>query len=46
MSIKVALAGVGNCASALFQGIEFYRTRPGAYALLHKEVVGYKPEDN
>lgn len=25
MSIKVAIAGVGNCASALIQGVEYYR---------------------
>ena len=25
--IRVAIAGVGNCASALIQGIEYYRTR-------------------
>jgi myo-inositol-1-phosphate synthase len=25
MSIRVAIAGVGNCASALIQGIEFYK---------------------
>jgi myo-inositol-1-phosphate synthase len=23
--IKVAIAGVGNCASALIQGIEYYK---------------------
>ncbi len=45
MTIKVALAGVGNCASALVQGIEFYRAKPEAYGLLHREIAGYKPED-
>src|SRR5262249_26962347 len=28
--IKVAIAGVGNCASALVQGVEYYRDRQGA----------------
>jgi myo-inositol-1-phosphate synthase len=28
--IKVAIAGVGNCASALVQGVEYYRDRRGA----------------
>ena len=28
--IKVAIAGVGNCASALVQGVEYYRTRRNA----------------
>src|SRR5260370_41805766 len=27
--IKVAIAGVGNCASALVQGVEYYRHRQG-----------------
>src|SRR5439155_1401043 len=27
-TIKVALAGVGNCASALIQGIQYYRKNP------------------
>lgn len=45
MSIKIALAGVGNCASSLVQGIEFYRLRPEAYGLIHKEIAGYKPDD-
>ena len=28
-NIKVAIAGVGNCASALVQGVEYYRDRHG-----------------
>ena len=28
--IKVAIAGVGNCASALVQGLEYYRDRRGS----------------
>ncbi|MEJ2120856.1 MAG: inositol-3-phosphate synthase [Alphaproteobacteria bacterium] len=30
--IKVAIAGVGNCASALVQGLEYYRDRTGSAA--------------
>jgi len=26
--IRIAVAGVGNCTSALLQGIEFYRDTP------------------
>ena len=26
--IKVGIIGVGNCASALFQGIEYYKRNP------------------
>jgi len=47
--IKVAIAGLGNCASALLQGIEHYRRVPReaqeAFGLLHLELGGYRPED-
>jgi myo-inositol-1-phosphate synthase len=47
--IRVAIAGVGNCASALLQGIEHYRRVPRAvheaFGLLHLELGGYRPED-
>jgi myo-inositol-1-phosphate synthase len=29
-NIKVAIARVGNCASALVQGVEYYRDREGS----------------
>ena len=49
MSIKIAIAGVGNCASSLLQGIEHYRRVPReaheAWGLLHLELGGYRPED-
>ena len=47
-SVKVAIAGVGNCASALVQGVEFYRdaapddTVPG---LMHVELGRYHVRD-
>ena len=25
--IRIAITGIGNCASALIQGIEYYKTR-------------------
>ncbi len=48
--IKIAIAGIGNCASSLIQGIYFYteervgdtRRVPG---LMHWEVGGYRPCD-
>lgn len=45
--IKVAIAGVGNCASALLQGIEYYQNgRPANSAgLLHPEIGGYRLSD-
>ena len=45
--IRVAIAGVGNCASALVQGIEYYRTRDAASleGLMHANVGGWLPSD-
>jgi myo-inositol-1-phosphate synthase len=46
--IRVAIAGVGNCASALLQGIEHYRRLPPgaqeAWGLLHLDLGGWRPE--
>ena len=37
--IKIALAGIGNCASALLQGIEFYKNNPeNTVGLMHPEL--------
>ncbi len=46
-SIKIAITGVGNCASSLLQGIEYYRTRQSdnAVGLMHWDVGGYTPSD-
>jgi len=47
--IRIAIAGVGNCASALLQGIEYYRERSPradqAWGLMHLEMGGYLPGD-
>lgn len=43
--IKVAIVGVGNCASALIQGIEYYRANPDAPGLITKEIDGYLVSD-
>ena len=47
--LRIAIAGVGNCASALLQGIEHYRERPPradeAWGLMHLEMGGYLPGD-
>ncbi len=48
--IRVAVAGVGNCASALLQGIEFYRgagESPGSEpaGLMTFDIGGYRPGD-
>jgi len=41
--IRLAIAGIGNCASALLQGIEYYRRRDSreSAGLLHEEIGGY-----
>jgi len=47
--IRIALAGVGNCASSLIQGIEHYRRNAaggtGAIGLMHWEIQGLTPAD-
>lgn len=45
--IKVAIAGVGNCASSLIQGIHYYKIKnpKDAVGLMHWEIGGYKPSD-
>ena len=45
--IKIAIAGIGNCASSLVQGIENYRHKKEeeAIGLMHWDVGGYKPYD-
>jgi myo-inositol-1-phosphate synthase len=46
-SIKVAIAGVGNCASSLVQGVEYYRDRPGVAldGIMHQSIGGYRCSD-
>ena len=45
--VKVAIAGVGNCASSLIQGIFYYKNRKDedVSGLMHQDVGGYKPWD-
>jgi len=45
--IRVAIAGVGNCASSLIQGIEYYRQSEDVnpLGLMHWEMGGYLPGD-
>lgn len=45
--IKVALVGVGNCASTLVQGIYYYsnRTEDNPIGLMHKSFGGYQIQD-
>ena len=45
--IKIAIVGVGNCASSLIQGIEYYKSKDNqeAFGLMHWDIGGYKPYD-
>lgn len=44
--INVAIAGIGNCASALLQGIEMYKHSPeNTIGLMHDNLGGYTPGD-
>ena len=44
--IKVALVGVGNCASSLVQGVEYCRAaNDEAVGLMHWQLGGYEPGD-
>jgi len=44
--IKIAIAGVGNCCSALYQGLHYYTNgREVCGGMMHPEIGGYKPED-
>jgi myo-inositol-1-phosphate synthase len=43
--IKVAIAGVGNCASALIQGIHYYSKKGPEEGLTYWDVGGYTPKE-
>lgn len=44
--INIAIAGVGNCASALLQGIEMYKVSPeNSIGLIDYNLGGYTPAD-
>lgn len=45
--IRIAIAGVGNCASSFIQGIHYYRKRSNVdvSGLMYEDIGGYKPWD-
>ncbi len=43
--IKVAMIGVGNCASSLVQGVEYYRNNNSSQGLIHDRIGGYGAGD-
>ncbi len=46
-SIRVAIVGIGNCASSLIQGIHYYKNKTAdeAVGIMHYELAGYRPND-
>jgi myo-inositol-1-phosphate synthase len=44
MAVKVAIAGVGNCAATFLQGLEFY-SGGKTNGLWHPRVAGLRPKD-
>jgi myo-inositol-1-phosphate synthase len=48
--IRVAVAGIGNCASSLIQGVAYYRSLAKNHpdktlGLMHYSLGGYRPDD-
>ena len=46
--IRIAIVGVGNCASSLVQGINFYdgsSLNGTSTGLMHRQIGGYRPGD-
>ncbi len=45
-TIRIAIVGIGNCASSLVQGLEYYGEGTNdVVGLMHWEVGGYRPAD-
>ncbi len=46
-NIRIAIVGVGNCASSLVQGIYYYKEKDedDPIGLMHWEIGGYCPGD-
>src|SRR5579863_438252 len=44
-AIKVAVIGVGNCASSLIQGVAYYRSNNSSQGLIHDRIGGYGAGD-
>ncbi len=46
-SVKVAIAGVGNCCSSLYQGMAYYKNSKGDEipGIMFADIGGYRPAD-
>jgi len=45
--VKLAVVGVGNCASSLIQGIEYYRHHLNEHSdgIMQPQINGWRPQD-
>ena len=45
--VKLAVVGVGNCASSLIQGIEYYRQHHNEHSdgIMQAQINGWRPQD-
>lgn len=43
--IKVAIVGVGNCATSLIQGIDYYSKFEPTSGIMRQDIGGYLPKD-
>lgn len=43
--VRIAIIGVGNCASSLIQGLSHYKENDNSEGLIHEIVGGYKAKD-
>lgn len=43
--IKVAIIGVGNCASSLVQGVSYYTNNPDGKGVMYRDIGGYNISD-
>lgn len=44
-AVRVAVIGIGNCASSLVQGVAHYRSSGSDAGLIHDEIGGYRAGD-
>jgi myo-inositol-1-phosphate synthase len=42
-SIRVAVVGLGNCASSLIQGATYYRDNPDEYGVIFSSIADHRP---
>ena len=41
MSINIAIVGVGNCASSLYQGFTYYKNKDNINGVMRNDIGGY-----